>query len=363
MNGFSDHGLDEGAFAEKSSLKGGLQTFDAFRKSFFFDPRQLDRNPYPVFLLNTKPWTTNAAKTKPSYTTPSRRGGQWTILILVICTVFSLTEFRTWLKGTEAHHFTVEKGVSHDLQLNLDAVVRMPCDDLHINIQDAAGDRVLASEMLKREPTSWKLWMDKRNYEGFAGGKEYQTLSREDEGRLAAQEEDAHASHVLSELRRNPNKKFPKGPKLRWGEQVDSCRIYGSLEGNKVQGDFHITARGHGYGDGMKHLDHSGTPFQTYTPFGTKDITNWNSIQLLAHDNRTLVRPSLPNHPQPARQNNRNYGNPLLQIPILPLHRSNHLLTQPKNPAGQTPLLPRPRPPKAQQEPHLHKPVCGDLGI
>lgn len=117
--------------------------------------------------------------------------------------------------------------------------------------------------MLKREPTSWKLWMDKRNYEAFGGGREYQTLSREDEGRLAAQEEDAHASHVLSELRRNSNKKFPKGPKLRWGEQVDSCRIYGSLEGNKVQGDFHITARGHGYGDGKKHLDHSGTSFHT----------------------------------------------------------------------------------------------------
>lgn len=37
MNGFSAHGLDEDAFAEKSSLKGGLQTFDAFRKSFSFD--------------------------------------------------------------------------------------------------------------------------------------------------------------------------------------------------------------------------------------------------------------------------------------------------------------------------------------
>ncbi|KAL5333358.1 endoplasmic reticulum vesicle transporter-domain-containing protein [Aspergillus crustosus] len=227
MNGFATQNLDEDAFGEKSTLKGGLQTFDAF------------------------------PKTKPSYTTPSRRGGQWTVIILLICTVFSLTEFRTWLKGTEAHHFTVEKGVSHDLQLNLDAVIHMPCDTLHINIQDAAGDRVLASEMLKKEPTSWNLWMDKRNYESYGGGKEYQTLSREDERRIAAQEEDAHARHVLSELRRNPTKKFAKGPKLRRGEKVDSCRVYGSLEGNKVQGDFHITARGHGYQDGMQHLDHS----------------------------------------------------------------------------------------------------------
>ncbi|KAL2868154.1 endoplasmic reticulum-Golgi intermediate compartment family protein [Aspergillus lucknowensis] len=231
MNGFADHGLDEDAFGEKSSLKGGLQTFDAF------------------------------PKTKPSYTTPSRRGGQWTVLILAICTVFSLTEFRTWFRGTETHHFTVEKGVSHDLQLNLDAVVHMPCDTLHINIQDAAGDRVMASDMLRKEPTSWKLWMDKRNYEGFSGAHEYQTLSREDDRRLRDQEKDAHARHVLSELRRNPNRNFPKGPKIRRGDTVDSCRVYGSLEGNKVQGDFHITARGHGYQDGKKHLDHSAFNF------------------------------------------------------------------------------------------------------
>ncbi|KAL4964880.1 endoplasmic reticulum vesicle transporter-domain-containing protein [Aspergillus stella-maris] len=227
MNGFASHGLDEDAFGEKSNLKSGLQTFDAF------------------------------PKTKPSYTTPSRRGGQWTVLILIICTVFSLSEFLAWLKGTEAHHFTVEKGVSHDLQLNLDAVIHMPCDTLHINIQDAAGDRVLASQMLTREPTSWKLWMDKRNYEKG----EYQTLSREDEKRVKDQERDAHAGHVFSELRRNTNRKFPKGPKLRRGEKVDSCRVYGSLEGNKVQGDFHITARGHGYQDGMKHLEHGAFNF------------------------------------------------------------------------------------------------------
>ncbi|KAI9368172.1 endoplasmic reticulum vesicle transporter-domain-containing protein [Aspergillus egyptiacus] len=224
MNGFAAHDLDEDAFGEKSSLKGGLRTFDAF------------------------------PKTKPSYTTPSRRGGQWTVLVLLICTVFSLSEFLTWLKGTETHHFTVEKGVSHDLQLNLDLVIRMPCDTLHINIQDAAGDRVLASEMLTKEHTAWKLWMEKRNRDS-----EYQTLSREDGGRIAAQEEDAHARHVLSELRRNPSRKFAKAPKMRRTDVADSCRIYGSLEGNKVQGDFHITARGHGYRDGMgaQHLDHS----------------------------------------------------------------------------------------------------------
>ncbi|KAF7586821.1 hypothetical protein BBP40_008261 [Aspergillus hancockii] len=232
MNGFSAHGLDEDAFGEKSAgLQGGLKTFDAF------------------------------PKTKPSYTAPSRRGGQWTVLILLICTAFSLAEFKTWFKGTETHHFSVEKGVSHDLQLNLDIVVQMPCDTLHVNIQDASGDRILAGELLQKDPTSWKLWMEKRNYETHGGNREYGTLGKEDAERLEAQEEDVHVRHVLGEVRRNPRRKFAKGPRVRRGDKVDSCRIYGSLEGNKVQGDFHITARGHGYMDRGGHLDHGAFNF------------------------------------------------------------------------------------------------------
>ncbi|KKA24394.1 hypothetical protein T310_1579 [Rasamsonia emersonii CBS 393.64] len=226
MNGYAAHGLDEDAFGEKRSIAAGLKTFDAF------------------------------PKTKPSYTSPSRRGGQWTVALLVICTMLTISELRAWFRGTETQHFSVEKGVSHELQMNLDMVVRMPCDDVRVNVQDAAGDRILAGEMLHREPTSWQLWMDKVNREIAAGVHEYQTLNEEDTRRLLAQEEDVHVRHVLGEVRRNPRRKFPKGPALRRGDVVDSCRIYGSLEGNKVQGDFHVTARGHGYQDMGAHLDH-----------------------------------------------------------------------------------------------------------
>ncbi|OOQ91725.1 COPII-coated vesicle protein [Penicillium brasilianum] len=221
MNGYEAKGLNEDAFGDKGKLSG-LKTFDAF------------------------------PKTKASYTTPTTRGGQWTVLILAICTLFSFHELKTWWHGTEKHNFSVEKGVSHQLQLNLDIVVHMPCDTLRVNIQDAAGDRILAGELLQREETSWNLWMQKRNY----GSHEYQTLSHEEADRLSAQEEDAHVHHVMGEVRRNPRRKFAKGPRMRWGEKSDACRIYGSLEGNKVQGDFHITARGHGYRELGEHLSH-----------------------------------------------------------------------------------------------------------
>jgi hypothetical protein len=65
------------------------------------------------------------------------------------------------------------------------------------------------------------------------------------------EEEDVH--DYLGKAR--GKKKFAKTPRLR-GKDADACRIYGSLDGNKVQGDFHITARGHGYMEFGQHLDH-----------------------------------------------------------------------------------------------------------
>jgi hypothetical protein len=96
---------------------------------------------------------------------------------------------------------------------------------------------------------------------------------------------------------------------MRRGVVADACRIYGSLEGNKVQGDFHITARGHGYRENAPHLDHSCmcSVFFAYrmacklsgVPY---NITNSPpSFRLLAHDHGTLFRTALPDPAEPAR--------------------------------------------------------------
>ncbi|KAK2753713.1 hypothetical protein FQN55_000076 [Onygenales sp. PD_40] len=227
MNGFAQNGLDEDAFGEKPGIGSGLRTFDAF------------------------------PKTKATYTSSTRRGGQWTLIVFALCAFLATTELRTWYRGTENHHFSVEKGVSRELQLNIDLVIAMPCDSLRINVQDAAGDRILASDLLEKQATSWAAWDRELNTRLSGGGSEYQKLNEENAARLMEQEEDMHVGHALGEARRSYKRKFPKGPKLGRREKADACRVYGSLEGNKVQGDFHITARGHGYFEFGEHLDHS----------------------------------------------------------------------------------------------------------
>lgn len=236
---FTSQGLDEDAFADKGS--SGLRTFDAF------------------------------PKTKPTYTQATERGGRWTVAILILCTLITFNELKTWWRGTETHHFSVEQGVGRELQLNLDIIVAMKCDDIHINVQDAAMDRILAGALLTREDTNFKAWqtrgaLSKGHYNPSSGsgpGSNFQD-QQSDLRRQQAQDEDSHVRHVLGHMRESrSSKKFPKSPKLRRNENIDACRIYGSLEGNKVQGDFHITARGHGYLEpgGGHHLDHASFNF------------------------------------------------------------------------------------------------------
>lgn len=186
--------------------------------------------------------------------------------MLLVSFLLIFSEFTRWWRGYEIHSFSVEKGVGHDLQINLDIVLAMACADIHINVQDAAGDRILAGEMLKKDPTNWKQWVD---------AKGVHRLNTDADGRVVTgegyhdHEEGFGEEHVHDIINAARKSKFAKTPRLKWGPpQGDSCRIYGSLGVNKVQGDFHITARGHGYQEfGTGHLDHTGiSPFPRPRP-------------------------------------------------------------------------------------------------
>lgn len=155
------------------------------------------------------------------------------------------TELRRWLVGTTTHTFSVEKGIAHDLQINLDIVVAMKCPDIHINVQDASGDRILAGDLLRRDPTRWDAWQTTGG-KSLGAGANWQREQAEQ----YTHEDDVHDYLGAAKGRR----KFAKTPRLR-GES-DACRVFGSIDGNKVQGDFHITARGHGYMELGEHLDH-----------------------------------------------------------------------------------------------------------
>lgn len=157
--------------------------------------------------------------------------------MLAICTFLTLYEFGHYFSGSSHQHFHVEKSLGHVMQINLDITVAMPCNYLDINVQDAAGDRLLAGTLLKKEKGDFERKGKKgRKLHGFD------------------QQADYEVDEDLDDM-------IGKGSVGKWrgGKGTDdSCRIYGSMHVHKVQGDFHITIKGHGYFNPGEHVDHNG---------------------------------------------------------------------------------------------------------
>lgn len=222
MNGYEKHD-----FGDEPEANSFVRSFDAFPKS------------------------------KPQYVTRTSGGGKWTVAMMVVSLVLFWSELGRWWRGDENHTFAVEKSVGHSLQINLDIILRMQCKDLRVNVQDAAGDRIMAASRLQEDATHWSQWVD---------SKGVHKLGRDSHGRAVTgagwHDEGFGEEHVHDIVSLGKKKaKWAKTPRT-WGMGTpDSCRIYGSLDLNKVQGDFHITARGHGYMEFGEHLDHSAFNF------------------------------------------------------------------------------------------------------
>jgi hypothetical protein len=60
----------------------------------------------------------------------SSKGGIVSIAMFVIVTILFWTEVVTWWRGTEVMKVSVERGVGHGMQLNIDITVAMACEGI-----------------------------------------------------------------------------------------------------------------------------------------------------------------------------------------------------------------------------------------
>ena len=62
----------------------------------------------------------------------SSKGGIVSIAMFVIVTILFWTEVVTWWRGTEVMKVSVERGVGHGMQLNIDITVAMACEGVSL---------------------------------------------------------------------------------------------------------------------------------------------------------------------------------------------------------------------------------------
>ncbi|POY76457.1 hypothetical protein BMF94_0658 [Rhodotorula taiwanensis] len=199
------------------------------------DPRVSNEGAFAAILAKPPPLTAFDAfkKTNSTYRERTTRGGVWTVVVAFIVSLLLWHELSDYLYGEASYSFSVDRGISHDLQLNVDITVATPCHYLTVDVRDAVGDRLHISEEIKKDGTVFDLGQAKELQSGKGvSGTSASRMIRDSRGRRV----------------------FGKTKLLQ--ENGPACRIYGSMEVKKVTGNLHITTLGHGYMS-WEHTDHA----------------------------------------------------------------------------------------------------------
>ncbi|CAG8507408.1 5835_t:CDS:2, partial [Funneliformis caledonium] len=128
----------------------------------------------------------------------------------------------------QKYDFVVDQSINHELQINVDITVNTQCPYLTVDVVDVAGERLHMTTELEKIPTTFEV-------------RSAHLLSDNYSSRLDFRQMVKAASNF------NP---IPENDDAN-GDTKTACRIFGYLDVNKVTGNLHITALGHGYGYGF----------------------------------------------------------------------------------------------------------------
>ncbi|KAK0529511.1 hypothetical protein OC834_003651 [Tilletia horrida] len=191
-------------------------------------------------------------KTQALYTQRSSRGGALTVLLGIVLLSLVWSDFRAYFYGEHAYSFTVDPHIGHEMQINIDFTIAMPCHWLTIDVRDAVGDRLhVGEEVFQKDGTTFEI-----GHAGRLDSVPHPELSAHDVVRSAKRK----TRNALSGLVKRPgnyanSRKHAFRQTTHIVDNGPACRIYGSLDVKKVTGNLHITTLGHGYFS-WEHTDH-----------------------------------------------------------------------------------------------------------
>ncbi|KAI8084769.1 endoplasmic reticulum vesicle transporter-domain-containing protein [Halteromyces radiatus] len=160
--------------------------------------------------------------------TRSEKGGLLTLILTCFLLFLTFGEYSEYRKLQTGYQFKVDSTIDQSLKINMDFTVAMPCPVLMVHVYDVSGQRMHLTEELKMVPAEFSV--------GTAT-------------KYRAAKDPKYIKEIINAAKGKP-----------YDEQVardmGACRIYGSIQANKVAANLHVTAAGHGY-HGSTHTDHS----------------------------------------------------------------------------------------------------------
>ncbi|XP_076244528.1 endoplasmic reticulum-Golgi intermediate compartment protein 2 isoform X2 [Calliopsis andreniformis] len=141
------------------------------------------------------------------------------------------SETNYYLDSRLQFKFEPDTDVDAKLKINIDITVAMPCGRIGADVLDSTNQNMIGHQSLEEEDTWWELTQEQRSH--FEALKHMNSYLRE----------EYHAIHELL-WKSNQVTLFSEMPKRTHQPSYapNACRIHGSLNVNKVAGNFHITA-------------------------------------------------------------------------------------------------------------------------
>ncbi|KAI9027898.1 endoplasmic reticulum vesicle transporter-domain-containing protein [Hyaloraphidium curvatum] len=169
-------------------------------------------------------------KTDTNYQQRSASGGLASLFVYLVLAWLVWSEGRDWWHTKQRYTFLVDKDISHDITVNLDITVLTKCSYLTVDVVDVHQIRLMGVDapVLKIQEGDGAFGRD----DPLALGIDQLVM-------------DAKSDY--------------SSPADRSGGEGSACRVAGTIKVNKVAGNLHITALGHGYGG--QHVDHEAMNF------------------------------------------------------------------------------------------------------
>ncbi|KAI9295892.1 DUF1692-domain-containing protein [Neoconidiobolus thromboides FSU 785] len=177
-------------------------------------------------------------KIKEEYQFKTKTGGLFTFIVVIILFYLTIFEINNFIHLKQSYEFIVDRDLGHnDLQINVDITIGMPCNYLNVDVHDASGNSIHMQNQIQTYPVHFDLGKAKM---------------LQDNKQL-----EQHIGYLVEQGQYHQDEEFEKSGVET--QIIDSCRVSGSFQVKKVQGNFHITAQGHGHG-GM-HVPHNAFNF------------------------------------------------------------------------------------------------------
>jgi len=170
-------------------------------------------------------------KVPETYQETSASGGGLSIITFIVIGILVMSEVSYYTATELEFDYEVDTNHSGKVRFNVDMTVAMQCFHIGADILDQTGEQLFGVNEFELEPTYWELTEAQQRHQSFV---------QEMNSYLT---EDYHAIHrVMWKEGQQAFMSMPKRDGPEPSHKHDACRVHGSVELNKVAGNFHIIA-------------------------------------------------------------------------------------------------------------------------